>query len=82
MPTFGIIVKLVIYPECALNRHLPSYTPVRPLEGYVMATYHGIHALAVQSPSYFLNMEMLTVFEGTSDRIDPPFFIKLIRKAP
>lgn len=79
MPGLGITVKQVIYPGCALYRHILSFAPLQPIEVYALAAHHDIHALAVQASSYLLNLDIQAVSEDNSVRMGPLYLLKLIR---
>jgi hypothetical protein len=79
MPGLGITVKQVIYPGCALYRHILSFAPLQPIDVYALAAHHDIHALAVQASSYLLNLDIQAVSEDTSVRMGPLYLLKLIR---
>ncbi|KAF5326741.1 hypothetical protein D9619_004687 [Psilocybe cf. subviscida] len=79
MPSLGISVQQVIYPECAMYRHIVSYAPLQAIDVYTMAAHHGIHALAVHASSYLLHLDMQAIPEDVCVRMGPLYLLKLIR---
>lgn len=79
MTPLGIIVHKVIYDECPLYQYILSYTPLRPVDVYAMAAYHGIHSLAVRASTYLLNLDVEFVSDELIVRMGPQYFMKLVR---
>ena len=78
MPPWSIWPKDLLTPSNSLYELLLSYAPLRPLEIYALASYHGLEDLAINVSPYLLSYDLSTITDETAKRIGPVYLKKLM----
>ncbi|KDR71843.1 hypothetical protein GALMADRAFT_253618, partial [Galerina marginata CBS 339.88] len=78
MPTYGLPPKSLIRPSTPLYDLLLAHGPLRPLEVYAVAAFHGLTPLATTVSSHLLSYDLSSISDEMAERIGAVYLKKLL----
>lgn len=74
---YGVPLSNVINPNQSLFQLLLSHAPQHPLELYILAARHDLHALAVPTSSHLLSLTLSSLTDEDVDSMGPRYLRRL-----